>query len=794
MVNLSGENKRIIFIIVVIIGLFISAYFLSFRNIGCANKDENNTYENYENEKKESVNNNEQTNNILGNNVEQGHDIKGAQYNYNNSITQVKNPTSSKYVISIPNGIKNTYTIPVQLKEGTSYEINCWVCGDNLTTNDGKLNGVIDLSTKNKNNSNSCINFRHNSSPESRTVNGKKWFKKIILFNTPLHLSGSVNIHLGYSNSKRDIAGLTLNKVVNNMKGFKETSGLISSFIFNKNNVLGNDIKDNVKSNNVLSTNSSLRFGNEDGVNILSKTLSGIINPNEYKKSDSNNIDVFTFVIYCDTISIDEEASILHIDGNQNTSLHLTLNKGTVDAEDEEDQSKMGYFTMLHGDDTSRYDSKPHFLIGKNIYFFTCTGNSIKCYLNETESPFWSFDTSSKLYFNHNLTINKGGKWNANIKALLLYNRVLDIQTRTNIINYLKYTLPNEDKSKMDQYTFNSCLPLGPSTDHNKFGLETSTYGPNSNSDIEIDLDNVIGGYNGSKKFLDVTENGVKVDNTYSPKDDLELTVDLEGADSGGSTPQSIPTHIDPSIASNTCLDTCIQSCSMNTQKNDTYDVMSCLNKCKTDIPQCKTLCSSTDSNKPFICNDINLDNIKVTNSCPNVYQQNGDYYVHVPKTSFYGHVYGNTNLTKNYGPSKDNAREVYQKNYPKCEIPDSLKDQANYNPNHCPYTIDERNPCTSSNCRNVEWGKDSYSPSEITPECKNDIINYCKNNHNLDPNCASWKPENKNDPASQKHRRQFEDQCDDDCTPGRHPIESHPDYKDYIKKDNIPCWNCDLK
>ena len=72
MVNLSGENKRIIFILVVIIGLFVSAYFLSFRNIGIINKKE--TYENYDkgsdNTSTQCVNSS--SNNLLGNNLKEG--------------------------------------------------------------------------------------------------------------------------------------------------------------------------------------------------------------------------------------------------------------------------------------------------------------------------------------------------------------------------------------------------------------------------------------------------------------------------------------------------------------------------------------------------------------------------------------------------------------------------------------------------------------------------------------------------------------------------------------------------
>ena len=30
-------------------------------------------------------------------------------------------------------------------------------------------------------------------------------------------------------------------------------------------------------------------------------------------------------------------------------------------------------------------------------------------------------------------------------------------------------------------------------------------------------------------------------------------------------------------------------------------------------------------------------------------------------------------------------------------------------------------------------------------------------------------------------------------CKPGSFNISEHPDYSNYIRKDKIPCWNCDL-
>ena len=64
---------------------------------------------------------------------------------------------------------------------------------------------------------------------------------------------------------------------------------------------------------------------------------------------------------------------------------------------------------------------------------------------------------------------------------------------------------------------------------------------------------------------------------------------------------------------------------------------------------------------------------------------------------------------------------------------------------------------------------------------------------HNNAYNTA-YTDEKYNEPKCQAHRRQFQHPKDNKSLPGDHPIESHPDYTGYIKKSDIPCWNCNLE
>ena len=86
-----------------------------------------------------------------------------------------------------------------------------------------------------------------------------------ILFNVPQNIINYLNYILVIQIEKK-YYGYFFIKVVNNMKGFKITNGLISAYLFNKDNILGSEVKDNVGSKSIVSI--VLKFGTDDSVNI----------------------------------------------------------------------------------------------------------------------------------------------------------------------------------------------------------------------------------------------------------------------------------------------------------------------------------------------------------------------------------------------------------------------------------------------------------------------------------------------------------------------------------------------
>ena len=137
----------------------------------------------------------------------------------------------------------------------------------------------------------------------------------------------------------------------------------------------------------------------------------------------------------------------------------------------------------------------------------------------------------------------------------------------------------------------------------------------------------------------------------------------------------------------------------------------------------------------------------------------------------------------------------MYSINFPKCIIPDELyKGGNNKNKNNnCPYVINDLNPCNTGNCVDVNWNVKDYNKLKLNDKCKKAVSNYCHINYDYDENCICWDPAYKDNAECIKVRKFFENPKDY-CLPGSFNIEDHPDFNKYIKKDNIPCWGCDLK
>jgi hypothetical protein len=178
----------------------------------------------------------------------------------------------------------------------------------------------------------------------------------------------------------------------------------------------------------------------------------------------------------------------------------------------------------------------------------------------------------------------------------------------------------------------------------------------------------------------------------------------------------------------------------------------------------------------------------ELNQTCPKVIYENEHYHVIIPHASKLANEIGYSGI-RDYGMDIDNAKKIFEINFPKCKIPDIL-DKTKYKPklDSCPFImLKPENPCYQYECRNTDWTKGIPDNSY----CKRSIDVYCSKYSDIDPACYCWKNENKDKSECLKWRGNFE--AEDKCDFRKFSIEKHPDSKDYIKKSNIPCWGCNL-
>tara|TARA_B100000780_G_C21126993_1_gene457827 strand:- start:8969 stop:10486 length:1518 start_codon:yes stop_codon:yes gene_type:complete len=230
-------------------------------------------------------------------------------------------------------------------------------------------------------------------------------------------------------------------------------------------------------------------------------------------------------------------------------------------------------------------------------------------------------------------------------------------------------------------------------------------------------------------------------------------------------------------VGENKCTSLCQEECASSGNYKDCYET------CAYRIPECKKFCKKNPT-RP-ICNT----KCKDYDKCPTSYIKDGSYYVYIVKDSIYAKELGRHGEIS-YGRDRANAKEIYSMNFPDCKMPKVL-DEYSPNPTNdsCPFVIKHRNPCKSKNCRDVDWGTNPLN-ADVNKKCKKNVASYCEENADKDKACYCWKPKYQDDRYCSKFRRHFDDQK---CSPSQFDINEHPDFSEYIKKDNIPCWNCNI-
>lgn len=336
-----------------------------------------------------------------------------------------------------------------------------------------------------------------------------------------------------------------------------------------------------------------------------------------------------------------------------------------------------------------------------------------------------------KLYFNNDkILINRNKNLNINLYSFLVYNRVLSL---------------NEIKDLKEYFITNSNKNID-SLDINKFQM-------NSNLSKIYDDHPIYKGYN--------------------KRDNL------------GNYDHSIFDNCNDNLKNllMECRENCIEKCSTETSF-DHFE--KCVNTCKNTITSCKNLCKEDPNNKLYCKKSLQDEKL-----CPTVFKKNNKYNVYIDPNSIYSVKNGFSGI-QSYGENIDKAKERYSVNFPECKIPkELLKSNKNYLDN-CPFIIHQANPCFTSPCYDVNWNKKDYKDLNLNNNCKKMISNYCHINYKLDDKCVCWDPKHKNNEKCKEFRSYFEEPSEN-CSASQFKIEDHPDFNQYIKKNNIPCWGCKI-
>jgi hypothetical protein len=214
------------------------------------------------------------------------------------------------------------------------------------------------------------------------------------------------------------------------------------------------------------------------------------------------------------------------------------------------------------------------------------------------------------------------------------------------------------------------------------------------------------------------------------------------------------------------------------------FDIRSCRKACDVEGMKTHPFCKTIDGiNREKRCKDDN---------CPTAYLSGEDYMIYIRPGSKYEKKIGRSG-SFNYGANRRRAREIYLHNFDGCPVPDVLTPHG-YVPNmdECPFLVDEMNPCKEDACRSANWRERDVRKQNLSKKCRRSISNYCDKFKYKDDACSCWRPRNKDNPKCVE-LRDYVDNLEDKCRIDVFNIEDHPDMKNYVRKDEIPCWGCKL-
>ena len=587
-----------------------------------------------------------------------------------------------------------------------------------------------------------------------------EWLHVNYLIEIPINLQHNkldINISTN-SNIKANkiyLAGLYLTRFLPNSPDFIMTKDL--KILIDVNSVKPNSyiLKDQSNSGNDIKTIS----GDKLNYNIIDNKFS--LYNNNYESTETAAKILGTFIdelTICMYISISQQGvynNFIKIPGNQGNTLSISIDNSNII--EEESICGNGFIKVVLNDSTT--------LITKGALVLSNTLITITYSKKNNELIIYYEDTKiASLNVKLNLLPSSSEKISIN----LINNTV----GHPNLIGLAIYT--SSISNKNDLTTLSTYF-------QNQRRLNRPSVAPHilsntlDNITDKYNIDNSFKKNNEDLSFIYIDNNDpIKLDSDYYNNNYLNSDDDIELAH------QSKHSHYHK--LRKRCKNAIKQKC-------DDIDNEKHYNKCvrKVDMnnSDCLAYCNKNSHKDKNLCK---IDN----NKCPYVYIKNHSYFVHIPKTCKYYKYLNKDDI--DYGKNRYKAMRLFENNFSDCDIPDILKYPDGEHPSkNCPFKLHDNNPCKDRSCNNVNWKHPIYE-QPVCQECKYSIAHYCKKNADIDDSCICWSDEFKDLGECKAFRKFYDNPNDYQCSIDKFNIEDHPNFNKYIKKNNIPCWNCNLE
>jgi len=673
----------------------------------------------------------------------------------------LKNPGSTPYVLEQQKTDNLTYyQFICDNDKNSKYNLYFWLSIENNNINNLDFEKLIKIKIENEDYSNNIPRLNYNIVQKVILSNNDEntWYLIKYDFVSSNNTKDKIEIYMNYDNNlqfnKYYFTGISLYRVLIDAENFIYNNKLISyvdGYHYESNTPTLHDLSgvgNDLFWSNIPNTNYTEGFMTMFNTKIIGFNANKMLNQKftimfclnknfENSASDkfNSNLEANSEDNEDDNYSSNRDSLfLLSMPGNERYSFEIKF--------------KQNYIYLINGND--EYKSKNEIILyNKSILGITYSKNIINIYHD-------GYNVLSQkiknIYFSSdNIVINRNKNLNFNLYSILFYNRVIDKKELDDIRTYF---ITNKDKN------FNT--------------PDINTYHMNNTAEYTVNGDN----YH-FKPFSKNQSSNQKIENIFIDTfDNQHFKMNKNNRNNENDK-------------TNTCDTDCTNLCKpfFNSSNIDKYN--QCISTCQNVLKSCEDYCADEENTDSIYCNKIN--NINNNNGCPKVYKKKGKYMIYVYPESDYAKKL-NFSGERSYGTKLSKARQTYNLNFPQCPTPNDLIESFNAKKfiQTCPYTINEGNPCHMSACSGVNWNVTDHNNLNLNEKCKKMVANYCDINYNIDDNCSCWNPENKDLEQCSSFKRYFQDP-NEKCSPGQFNIEEHPEFNKYIKKDNIPCWGCNI-